>query len=263
MTINLHSNKKSIRIYISIGLFFSILIATYFILKPQKLIEPKITYADCNHVLYANAPITPSKVLNDKNDIHLLHAQKNGLKKPFETNEEFEKDIKELAGNNILMEVTDNDNYKIKKLKHSHPYLIPEAVEMINEIAGRFNEKIKEYKVDNYRIMLTSVLRTEETQNKLSKRNSNASNHSAHLYGTTIDISYKDFYNVDKDTVEGKWEAIQALTKVLVEMREECKIVGVRERKQSCFHLTVVVCDPTLKKSLKEESEENKKTSQN
>jgi hypothetical protein len=71
---------------------------------------------------------------------------------------------------------------------------------------------------------------------------------SCHLYGTTVDISYKNFFNTKTDTLESSWEAIQAMTKVLVEMRKECKLLAVRERHQSCFHITVVCCKPEPKK---------------
>jgi len=116
---------------------------------------------------------------------------------------------------------------------------------MLNEIGYRFQQRLAEKKYNMYRFRITSLLRTEETQNKLSHRNTNATTHSAHLYGATVDISYKNFYNIQKDTIESSYEAVQTLTKVLVEMRQECKFLAVRERKQSCFHLTVVVCKST------------------
>jgi hypothetical protein len=198
--------------------------------------------SQCDHVKQANAPISPSSKLNDQNEIHLVHAQKNGLKKTFTTNAEFLSKIDSMKNNFILAEVTETPFYQIKSLTHSQPYLIPEAVDMLNEIGYRFQQRLAEKKYDNFKFRITSLLRTEEMQNNLSHRNSNASSHSAHLYGTTVDISYKNFYNVKKDTVESSYEAVQTLTKILIEMRQECKFLAVRERKQSCFHLTVVVC---------------------
>ena len=203
----------------------------------------------CDHVKYANAPISPSNKLNDLNDIHLVHAQKNGLKKIFATNEEFLLRLDSLKNNLILFEVVETPYYQLKSLTHSQPYLVPEAIDMLNEIGYRFQQKLSESKYNMYRFRITSLLRTEETQNKLSHRNRNATSHSAHLYGTTVDISYKNFYNIQKDTIESSYEAVQTLTKVLVEMRQECKFLAVRERKQSCFHLTVVVCKSTDNKN--------------
>jgi uncharacterized protein YcbK (DUF882 family) len=209
--------------------------------KPKS--KPYVTISlPCDHVKNANAPISPSNKLNDQNEIQLVHALKNGLKKPFSTNAEFSSKIDSLKNNLTLVEVSETPFYQLKSLTHSQPYLIPEAVDMLNEIGYRFQRRLAEKKYNNYRFRITSLLRTEETQSNLSHRNGNASSHSAHLYGTTVDISYKNFYNIKKDTIESSYEAVQTLTKVLIEMRQECKFLAIRERKQSCFHITVVVC---------------------
>jgi hypothetical protein len=169
---------------------------------------------------------------------------KNGLKKPFATNAEFDSTINKMVEKYELVEIKDCRLYHLKSLKHSHPYLIPEAVSMVDEIAYRFQAKLKEKKLGNYCFFLTSVLRTLESQEKLSMRNGNASDTTAHFYGTTVDISYKHFLNLDNDSIVPKWEIIQELTKTLLEMRKECKLLAVRERHQSCFHITVVCCKP-------------------
>lgn len=231
------------KIYVVTGLIFIGIIAFYMHNEKEIVVKKENKYFNCDHTLYASAPIEPSDVLNDKNEVHLLHAHKNGLKNPFTTNGQFEFELQKYIENGILVKVTDNGFYHVKKLTHSHPYLIPECVDMLNEIAYKFRKRNKEKKLNNYAIVLTSLLRTDETQVKLSRRNGNATGNSAHIYGTSVDISYKNFYNLDTDTLESSWEAIQELTKTLVEMRKECKLLAVRERKQSCFHVTVVVCE--------------------
>lgn len=202
--------------------------------------------SDCNPAQNANAPIESTRKLNDLNEIHLIHAQKNGLKNIIETNEEFDSKVVDFVDKNTLMKVVDNEYCRLKSLTHSKPYLIPQAVGMINEIGYRFQEELKAKKQRNYAMRVTSLLRTVESQSKLSHRNRNATAHSAHMYGTTIDISYKNFINLENDSVESSYEGVQALTKVITDMREECKLLVVRERKQACFHITVVVCDHQL-----------------
>ncbi|MDD3080007.1 MAG: DUF5715 family protein [Paludibacter sp.] len=254
MTSTLFNRQKRLYLYIFIALTFIVLITIY--LWPPKKQSVRILnkYVECDHVKNPTAPITPSKLLKDKNDLQLIHAMTNGLKKPFATNAEFDSTITKLTRNYTLVEVKDCRLYHLKQLKHSQPYLIPEAVDMLNEIAVRFQEKQKEKKLGNYCFFLTSLLRTEETQNKLSRRNGNAAEHSTHFYGTTVDISYKHFYNLDNDSIEPKWELIQALTQTLVEMREECKLLAVKERKQACFHITVVECMPMPEESTSKDS---------
>lgn len=220
----------------------------FFYFYNSKVTKPRGFY-QTDHLHFANAPISPSDKLNDPNELHLIHAQKNGLKKPFTTTEDFYAKIDSLKRNTILVEVKENRFYQLKSLYHSVPYLIPEAVDMLNEIGFRFQKRLMEKKYKNFRFRITSLTRTEETQNKLSHFNHNATLHSAHLYGTTFDISYKNFYNTDTDSIEASYEAVQSLTRVLVEMRQECKFLAVREHKQSCFHITVVVCQPLIDKN--------------
>ncbi len=244
MTIKL--NKLTI-IFISTGILFSLIISLYFVFKkPKELEKPPLpnNYINCNQLTNANAPIEPADIISDKNDVQLIHARANGLKKPFETNAEFDSAYKKMVENYELVEVKDSKLYHLKTLKHSHPYLIPEAVSMLDEIAVRFQAKLKEQKLGNYCFFLTSILRTVESQEKLSQHNGNASDTTAHFFATTVDISYKHFLNLDNDSVVPKWEIIQELTKTLLEMRKECKLLAVRERKQSCFHITVVCCKP-------------------
>lgn len=230
---------------IGILIFLSIFFIHHYVNHKYK----KTQYiSECDHVRFANVPITPSNKLNDPNEVQLVHAQKNGLKKPFTTNAEFLSGLDSLKRKSILFEVTDNSFYQLKSLTHSQPYLIPEAIDMLNEIGYRFQKRLEEKKYTNYRFRITSLLRTEENQNNLHHHNGNATDHSTHLYGTTVDISYKNFYNIKNDTIESSYEAIQALTHVLIEMRQECKLLAVRERHQSCFHITVVVCQPVSTK---------------
>ncbi len=248
--------KKTPLFYISILVITGILIAGGILLvhKVQKQIIQKKEIAiitnyvsDCDHVRFPTAPIKPSNKLNDPNELQLIHAQTNGIKL-FASDSLFNIQIDSLVKKSILVKVTDNRFYQLKTLTFSQPYLIPEAVDMLNEIGYRFQERLKEKKYDNFKFRITSVLRTEGAQTKLSKRNGNASDHSAHMYGTTLDISYKNFFNTRKDTIESKMEPIIAITKVLTDMRKECKLLVVRERHQSCFHITVVVCRPPVNK---------------
>lgn len=199
--------------------------------------------SDCDHIHFATAPIKPSNKLNDPNELQLVHAEKNGIK-PFANDQEFLLKIDTLKKQHILEEVTENQFYQLKSLTHSQPYLIPEAVDLLNEIGYRFQKQLEKKKRDNYKFRITSLLRTEDSQTKLSHRNGNATAHSAHLYGTTFDISYKNFFNTRKDTLESVMPPIIAMTTALTEMRQECKLMVVRERHQSCFHITVVVCRP-------------------
>lgn len=228
-------------------LAFGIIFGSWLIVKytgqntKKEIIKHEII--DCDRSKYATQPISPSNLLNDKNDIQLLHAQTNGLKRPYYSNAEFEADSAKLHKDFILIPISNCTFYHLKELTHSHPYVVPEMADLLNEIGYIFKSKLKEKNQDEFRFLITSALRTAESQENLSKRNRNASTQSAHLFGTTVDISYKEFFNVKKDTIESSAEAIAAMTETLQELREQCKVLVVRERHQACFHMTVVKCD--------------------
>ena len=247
--------RKKTAIYKKISFWITILIlilAIYFAFLSHKRTitlgitkkEAKIHNSDCNHVLFPSAPIISSSKLNDPNEVQLVHALKNGLKKPFATDQALFSSLDSLKRKSILYKVTENNFYLFKSLTHSQPYLIPEAIDLLNEIGFRFQQKLDERNKNFFRFQITSLLRTEEEQMRLHHRNRNAASHSTHMYGTTVDISYKNFYNTKTNRLEPSYDAVQAMTKVLIDMRQECRLLCVREHHQSCFHITVVVCLP-------------------
>ncbi len=84
--------------------------------------------------------------------------------------------------------------------------------------------------------MITSLLRTEEDVNKQPKNNGNVSEKSLHRYGTTFDISYKEFRCAWS---EEAMQCDEILERVLTEMRKEGKCWMLREVNQPCYHVTV------------------------
>ena len=95
-----------------------------------------------------------------------------------------------------------------------------------------------------HKLIVTSVLRSQEDVVKLRRRNGNATENSCHLYGTTFDICYNRYKTVEdpdgparrlvrNDTL--KW----VLSEVLRDKREEGRCYIKYEVKQGCFHMTV------------------------
>lgn len=199
---------------------------------------------DCDRTRYATAPIESQRILNDKNDIQNLHAQINGLKQIYISNASFEADSAAQVKNHVLVHLKNNRYYHIKEMTHSYPYATPEMADLLNEIGTRFYEKLKDKNIGYYRFLVTSALRTNETQQELLGRNRNASTQSAHLFGATIDITYKEFYNVKANSLEQNWQVGDVLRTVMLDLREECRLLVVRERRQAVYHFTVVNCDP-------------------
>lgn len=138
-----------------------------------------------------------------------------------------------------LTRIEDCEAYSIDNLTHSVPYLIPAAAALLKEIGEEFQASLKKEELTNCRIVVTSVLRTREDIHRLANVNVNASENSAHCYGTTFDLSYFRFqtcgwisWNVYDD------QFVEILADVLTEKRKEGLCYVRFETKQHCFHIT-------------------------
>ncbi len=137
-----------------------------------------------------------------------------------------------------LVEIKSCREYYVDRLTHSYPYLVPQAADLLKEIGRRFNDTLQARGGGDYRIKVTSVMRTPATVSRLRRINRNATSESAHQYGTTFDISYSRFI-CDSITVNRSFEDLKNLLgEILYDLREEGRCYVVFERKQSCFHVT-------------------------
>lgn len=138
-----------------------------------------------------------------------------------------------------LVKIRSCREYYVDELTHSMPYLVPEAAELLGEVGRRFNDTLAARGGGNYRIKVTSVLRTPATVSRLRRINRNATDSSAHQFATTFDISYSRFI-CDSLGVNRSFEDLKnLLAEILYDLREEERCFVVFERKQSCFHVTV------------------------
>ncbi|HPW90638.1 MAG TPA: DUF5715 family protein [Paludibacteraceae bacterium] len=236
------STEKPILPYILIGLAIAAIIIVAIEIDAyltKSALRNVVTTCDfCDN---ATAPITSKNTFRDYNPLHLEHAQKNGLDKPFETNAEFEHKIDSLVKYGRLVEVTNTRYYIVRDLTHSFAYLTPEAVVLLEDIGVRFQAKLKEHNLPHYRFEISSLLRTKEMQRVLTRVNRNATpNGTAHYYGTTFDIAFHK-YERNGDRFEDS-EIEDIMKQTLREMRQECRFLIVKESRNKCFHITVVKC---------------------
>ena len=134
--------------------------------------------------------------------------------------------------------------YHVDPLHQSIPYLVPHAAVLLHDIGSAFFDSLYVREIPLHRIIVTSVLRTQEDVARLRRFNGNAAENSCHLYGTTLDICYNRYETVSdpegparravrNDTL--KW----VLAQVLRERREQDRCYVKYEVNQGCFHLTV------------------------
>lgn len=181
---------------------------------------------------FSNAVGNLSQQFSDLNDAHLIYAKKLGIK-PIQSTADILKIDKE------IVEIETCENYTLDKLTHSYPFLVPEAAELLDTIGARFNRKLAEQNGGDYKIKVTSLLRTEESVNRLKRNNVNSTENSAHLYGTTFDISYVKFTEGEGNAKKHNDGSLKnLLADVLIDLREHGKCKVKYEHKQGCFHIT-------------------------
>lgn len=171
------------------------------------------------------------RVFNDSNYKHLEAAEAIGI-----------APIGSLAGawnaGRPLVKLESCREYYLDDLTHSLPYLVPEAEKLLRDIGAAFIDSLASRGGGSYRVKVTSVLRTDESVARLRRVNRNATSTSAHIYGTTFDISYSKFI-CDSVTVPRTQEDMKNLLgEVMKDMRDSGRCHVKYERKQGCFHIT-------------------------
>ena len=173
-----------------------------------------------------------SRTFNDINSVHLVAAKQNGI-----------EPIMTIADAwNLKTPVTrieSTNYYFVEKARYSLPYLVPYAKTLLEDIARNWKDSLNARGGGDYRLKVTSVLRTGSTISKLKRVNRAAVDSSAHRYGTTFDISYRKFICDNPEKPRSAEDLKNLLAEILYDLRENGRCYVKYERKQGCFHITV------------------------
>lgn len=185
-------------------------------------------------VSYPGRSFDVAAKFNDRNANHLDAAAQVGLKSIPADREAVE------AMRGKMVPIKNSKNYLVDPLSHSIPYLCPGAARELDAIGDAWADLLKRNDLPHYKFILTSLLRTQADVKKLQKSgNVNASENSAHCYGTTFDITYTRFEKAeecDKYMHEGNLKL--ALAQILLNEQRAGHIYVKYEKKQACFHIT-------------------------
>ena len=212
----------------------------------EMLLTEKFSFSPLSRSFFHDADSCPHRVgsvanyknsFPDSNAVQLTAAQRWGVK-PVANRVDAEHRKSE------LVYIGASPYYHVDPLHQSIPYLVPRAAVLLQDIGSAFFDSLYVRGIPLHRVIVTSVLRTQEDVAKLRRFNGNASENSCHLYGTTLDICYNRYETVSdpdgparravrNDTL--KW----VLSQVLRDMREQDRCYVKYEVKQGCFHLTV------------------------
>lgn len=173
------------------------------------------------------------EVFNDSNYVHWTAASKIGIRPLSNLRSHWNP-------GRPLVKIASCSDFFLEKLTFSQPYLVPEAAEILHEIGRRFRDSVHTRGGGDYRIRVTSVLRTPANVRRLRRCNSNAIDSSVHQLGTTVDISYNAFAADPGSRIHTAAALKGVLAEVLLAMRNEGKILIKYEKKQPCFHVSAI-----------------------
>ncbi len=190
--------------------------------------------AGCTRLKINGIGGTLGRVFADLNADHLAYAVPQGI-----------KPVEDLAsawrnGSGLVRVESDSCIY-IDSLTHSYPYLTHSAAELLHEIGRRFRDTLQARGGGDYRIKVTSLLRTNSSVAKLRRVNRNATGESAHVYATTFDISHSKFICDNPAGVRRTFEDLKnLLAEVVNDLRNEGRCLVKHERRQACLHITAI-----------------------
>ncbi len=171
------------------------------------------------------------KVFNDSNYIHLGVARKYGITPIMKISDAWNLKVP-------VIRVVPTETYYIDELTYSLPYLVPRAKKLLDDIAQTWKDSLTARGGGDYRLKVTSMLRTPATIKKLRRRNTAAVDSSAHQYGTTFDISFVKFVCDNPSNPRTAEDLKNLLAEVLYDLREAGRCYVKYEHKQGCFHIT-------------------------
>lgn len=177
-----------------------------------------------------------SRTFSDQQDVQYVSAKQWGVS-PVINREDAEHRKSELVF------IGSNPYFHVDKLRNSIPYLVPRASLLLQDIGSSFFDSLQIKDIPLHKLIVTSVTRTQEDVEKLRSHNSNATENSCHLYGTTFDVCYNRYQTVKAPGENRRDVRNDTLKYVLAEVLRDMRVTGrchvKYEVKQGCFHITV------------------------
>ena len=209
---------------------------TYIVLKnrPKEVVIPvpaETYYITVEKSIKTNYKGSYRKIFNDLNDVHIAVAQSYGVNP-----ENVDLSVDTLSGK--LQKVETSPYYAVDPLTHSHPYLVPHAKARLEELGKAFCDTLVARGGGGHRFIVTSVLRQNKDIKKLRRWNKNSTENSAHLYGTTVDITYRRFDKYTPQFIISDSDLKHLLAEILQIFQRDGKCYVKYEVKQGCFHIT-------------------------
>lgn len=174
------------------------------------------------------------------NEEHVALAKEYGIEKPITSAKDFMTDEEGNSSKNDLVKIVDCNYYIVGHLTHSLSYQKDFVADFLTELGQRFDDKLRDEGLIQYRFVITSLLRTLEDQRKLQKLNVNATpNTTSHYFGNALDICQTRFVTIDSRESLYEYRLRNILARTILELQAEGKCYVVMETREKCFHITI------------------------
>lgn len=176
--------------------------------------------------------VTHAWKLNDSVRHYLEQSYLNGIGVV-----KFYRDIQPKLDSGKLVLIENNQFYITDTMRYSYPFLTPKGSSLLEKLGEKFKAKLKNTDLKETRFVVTSMFRTVSSVSRLRRHNRNAIRHSAHLHGTTFDVSYDEFDHPRPLSPDEKAYLKEMLAQSIYELREEKRCWATYELWQTCFHV--------------------------
>lgn len=195
--------------------------------QPEAVVLP-VQHRHTNHVRGVG---NYDQAFPDSNHVQLVAAHQWGVT-PVKNRADAE-----LRKNEVVF-MGQSPYYDVARLDASIPYLVPRAAILLEDIGRNFFDSLQVKGIPLHRMVVSSVLRSEDDVARLRRSNHNATENSCHLYGTTFDINYTQYNAVKGQPADGERLKL-VLSEVLRDLRNQNRCYIKYEHRQPCFHITV------------------------
>ncbi|MBQ9465976.1 MAG: hypothetical protein IJU62_03245 [Muribaculaceae bacterium] len=191
---------------------------------------------ESDNVIRFKSRVIPGRlreIFNDTNDLQLTAARAVGF-----------EPISDLRGayhlKRPIVPIATCRYYALDTMQRmSMPYLVPEAAQLLADIARDFQDTVRARAGADYRLRVTSMTRTDNSVARYRRRYRAATEQSCHRYGTTFDVSWARFDCRDTTRVVNLEDLKNTLAEIIYNKRAQGRCYAIYEHKSGCFHVTV------------------------
>ena len=150
-----------------------------------------------------------------------------------------QKRLSQLSAITGLKHISSGESFYIGSLAQSKPLLTKRGQIILNIVANDFQRRLDDKGYKKKKIVITSMTRSVNSLKQIQE-NTKEADITAHIYGSTFDISLQKFNPVERSPGEEPSQEIlvQTLDETVVHLKRRGELVGMKNVEQNYYHIT-------------------------